>query len=119
MKTRDDWIYNYTEEDLAELLAASNAALASGKELHEITKDEYPLPTLGPKLDAIRKDVSFGKGFVLVRGASPPTAPGSTACVPSSCHCHRHRLCLPRRPLHPPLYSLSQASRWRSGHGLR
>jgi len=68
MKKRDDWIYAYSEQDLAELLAASDAALASGKELHEVTKAEFPLPTLGPKLDAMRKEVSFGKGFLLVKG---------------------------------------------------
>lgn len=61
------WTYNLSPEDITELKAATDAALASGKPLHTITKEEFHLPTLGPKLDAIRKEVSFGRGFAIIK----------------------------------------------------
>ena len=67
--TADEWTYRLTADDIAELGAAADAALASGKSLDQVlSKDEFPLPNLGPKLDAIRKDVSFGRGFSLIKG---------------------------------------------------
>ena len=66
--TADEWTYRLTADDIAELGAAADAALASGKSLDQVlSKDEFPLPNLGPKLDAIRKDVSFGRGFSLIK----------------------------------------------------
>jgi len=65
----DEWVYPLNPEDLAELGTAADAALSSQQPLDTITsKDEFPLPTLGPKLDSIRKDVSFGRGFALIKG---------------------------------------------------
>jgi hypothetical protein len=65
----DKWIHHLTPEDLAELGTAADAALYSQQPLHTITsKDKFPLPSLGPKLDFIRKDVSFGRGFALIKG---------------------------------------------------
>ncbi len=36
-----------------------------------VTKGNFPLPTLGPKLDLIRRDIHQGKGFALIRGLDP------------------------------------------------
>lgn len=36
------------------------------------SKADFPLPTLGPKLQAICHEVSFGRGFQLIRYASWP-----------------------------------------------
>lgn len=36
-----------------------------------VTKDNFPLPNLGPKLDAIRQDLHHGKGFGVIRGLDP------------------------------------------------
>lgn len=66
--SNEDWIYRLTPEDATELGAAAEAALADSRPLHEITKEDFLLPTLGPKLDAIRKEVSFGRGFALIKG---------------------------------------------------
>ncbi|KAL4531948.1 hypothetical protein Ndes2437B_g02377 [Nannochloris sp. 'desiccata'] len=65
----DNWVYHLTPEDLAELGTAANAALSSQQPLHTITsKDKFQLPTLGRKMEFIRKDVSFGRGFALIKG---------------------------------------------------
>ncbi len=34
----------------------------------EVTRDDFPLPTLAPTLEAIRQSVLFGRGFQLIRG---------------------------------------------------
>jgi Taurine catabolism dioxygenase TauD, TfdA family len=65
----EKWTHQLSSEDLAELGHAADSAISSQKPLHTITsKDAFPLPTLGPKLDFIRKDVSFGRGFTLIKG---------------------------------------------------
>ena len=65
----DKWIYHLSPEDIAELGTAAADALSSEKPLHTIlSKNEFPLPNLGHQLDRIRKDVSFGRGFALIKG---------------------------------------------------
>jgi len=44
------------------------AGLDIEKAPHTISKETFPLPTLGPVLEAIREDVATGRGFALVRG---------------------------------------------------
>jgi hypothetical protein len=67
--TSNQWTYNLTLDDLTELGNAADAAIASQRPLHTITsKTEFPLPTLGSTLDSLRKDVSFGRGFALIKG---------------------------------------------------
>lgn len=36
-----------------------------------VSKDNFQLPTLGPKLDQVRREVYDGKGFGVVRGLDP------------------------------------------------
>lgn len=37
----------------------------------EINKDNFDLPTLGPKLKSLQKDVYHGRGFTVLRGLDP------------------------------------------------
>jgi hypothetical protein len=43
-------------------------ALPPGARPQDATKDRFPLPTLGPKLEAAYEEVRNGRGFVLLRG---------------------------------------------------
>lgn len=36
--------------------------------LQTVTKADFPLPSLGPYLEAVRDEVVAGRGFALVRG---------------------------------------------------
>ena len=36
-------------------------------QVEDVTRQDFELPTLGPKLDAIHKDVIFGRGIRLLR----------------------------------------------------
>ena len=36
--------------------------------LQEISREEFPLPSLGPKLESFRDEVVLGRGFYLIKG---------------------------------------------------
>jgi hypothetical protein len=62
------WIYRLSNDEIAEIEAATEAALATGKDMAAITKEEFPLPQFSRTLDTIRHDLLEGRGFVLIRG---------------------------------------------------
>ncbi|HWB50993.1 MAG TPA: TauD/TfdA family dioxygenase [Stellaceae bacterium] len=67
MKQREaEWTYRFSATELAELEAA--AAAVRGRDLATLTRADFPLPTLGPVLDDLRREVVDGRGFVLLRG---------------------------------------------------
>ena len=68
MAGRSDWTIQLTPTDLAELDAAIAAHVAGGKAMGEITAESFRLPTLGPKLRAVLRELQEGRGFVLLRG---------------------------------------------------
>jgi hypothetical protein len=69
MRQREaEWTYRLTPADIAEVDAATAAVRARGLELAEIRRADFPLPTLGPALDRLRREVVAGRGFVLLRG---------------------------------------------------
>jgi len=68
MAGSDDWVYRLTPADIAEIDSAIHLNEAAGREIIDIGLAEFPLPTLGPKLFALRDEVLFGRGFVLMRG---------------------------------------------------
>ncbi|KAK9813026.1 hypothetical protein WJX72_007708 [[Myrmecia] bisecta] len=68
----DSYTYVFTSEDVAELTAAVDAIRARGvateKDIKALTKADYALPTLAPKLVELAKNVTYGRGFQLLRG---------------------------------------------------
>lgn len=68
--------YYLTKEDLAELSSAIDKVISSGRLLEEVTKDDFSLPTLGPKLTAIHDDLLFGRGIRVLKGLplGPPNS---------------------------------------------
>lgn len=63
------WLY---ARDLLPYLPEIDAALEKFKERElngpAVSADTFPLPTLGPHLRAVAKDLHDGPGFVLLRG---------------------------------------------------
>jgi hypothetical protein len=57
-----------TEAELAELDAALRHAMARSTDPLDLTKDDYPLPTLHERLGAIERELIDGRGFVRLRG---------------------------------------------------
>jgi hypothetical protein len=68
LATSTTWRHRLSADDVTELDRALAAAKASGRSLHALRADDLPLPGLTVKIDAWRREVAEGRGFVLVQG---------------------------------------------------
>jgi hypothetical protein len=68
MSASDEWVHVVSETDLAEIDAAMRPLVNADREIARIGKADFELPTLAPKLAAIREEVMAGRGFALIRG---------------------------------------------------
>lgn len=69
MRTREDaWLVHLSKTDLAEIETATDQALSSGLALSGVSKHNFVLPTLSSKITAWRREISEGRGFVVIRG---------------------------------------------------
>ena len=69
MRRREsEWTYRLSPAEIAEIEMAVREVRARRLDLAAITRDDFPLPTLGPVLDRLRGEVLDGRGFVLLRG---------------------------------------------------
>ncbi|KAA8912336.1 taurine catabolism dioxygenase TauD, TfdA family protein [Sphaerosporella brunnea] len=64
----EKWVHVWTPEQVAEIEAATEAYVASGRPLVEITRESFPLPTVRILLERTREDLVDGKGFALFKG---------------------------------------------------
>lgn len=62
------WIVPWSKADLAELDAAVRTAKTRGFDAATVTRDGFPLPTVAARLRALREEIEYGRGFVLLRG---------------------------------------------------
>jgi hypothetical protein len=68
MMKRTDWVHVLSAEDVAEVEAATRPLAERQVDIARITKADFPLPTVGPKLVGIGNEVINGRGFALLRG---------------------------------------------------
>lgn len=68
MAQRDDWHEALTPSDVDELDAALATAARSGKETAELSREDFPLPTLSQKIDRWRREIATGRGFQVLAG---------------------------------------------------
>lgn len=68
MRQRDDWLVPLTADALAEIAAAVAAARRRGLSMGELGRDDFPLPTLAPRIRAWAAELRDGRGFLLLRG---------------------------------------------------
>jgi hypothetical protein len=65
---RTDWIHHLSDVEIAEVEEASeHLDRQSGCNLASVRRDDFPLPTLGPRLKAVLDEVLSGRSFVLIR----------------------------------------------------
>ena len=57
----DEWIYPLSPNDVAELETAIAAVRVRGLDIADIKRADFPLPTLGPKLDRLREEILEGR----------------------------------------------------------
>jgi hypothetical protein len=67
MLTRRDWIEYLSETEIAEVDRATKSLAGARAEITAIRRDDFPLPTLGPRLQRIMNDTLNGRGFALIR----------------------------------------------------
>jgi len=62
------WLVSLTPQDLAEIGAAVRDVKAHGLALGEVGRNNFLLPTFGPKLARYLDEIRTGRGFVVLRG---------------------------------------------------
>ena len=70
MAARSDWLETLTPEECAEVAAATERLASPAVDIAKIRKQDFPLPTLAPRLLRICREVQQGLGFALIRGLS-------------------------------------------------
>jgi Taurine catabolism dioxygenase TauD, TfdA family len=65
---RDDWIWQLSADEIAELERATAAFLASGLPLESVSVANFVLPTLAGKLNQTLHQLVHGRGFIMIRG---------------------------------------------------
>lgn len=68
MKKRSDWIHQLDAKEIAEIEGAMQKLVDAHADIAQVTKADFPLPALAPKLCAIGDEVVNGRGFALLRG---------------------------------------------------
>lgn len=64
----DQWIYRLNQREIDEINKATAHARSTGKPLHSITQDDFPLSTMLPAIKNWAAELSDGQGFLLLRG---------------------------------------------------
>ncbi len=64
----DRWLGRLDGREIGELEAAARAWLEQGRDIAQITANEFALPTLGVRLERLRNDLLHGIGFGVLRG---------------------------------------------------
>ena len=63
-----EWTHRLTDDEVAELEAALAVARSRTDEVLDVTRDDFPLPTLEPVLAAIAAELIDGRGFLRISG---------------------------------------------------
>lgn len=68
MAASRDWLLTFTPGEIAEVETAARRFLETGREIGQMARADFPLPTLADRLTAELRQVLDGRGFVLFRG---------------------------------------------------
>jgi len=63
-----NWEVRLDPDELAEIESALTVARASGRDLHALGREEFPLPRVGPRLQGLLHELEHGRGFVQLKG---------------------------------------------------
>jgi len=63
-----DWLNQLSPAELNEIEQAADQAIGAGLEMSAVSKATFALPSLGPRIQNWREEISNGRGFVVVRG---------------------------------------------------
>jgi Taurine catabolism dioxygenase TauD, TfdA family len=77
----DDYWYPLSRDTLAELDRAVQAIRAAGKPIFSLTAEDFPLPSFENDAEALREELQFGSGFVIVKGLPLDRYTEEEACM--------------------------------------
>jgi len=64
----DAWLYQLGGREIADVMEAVDRVEASGCDVKDIQREDFPLPVLAPALADIKEELKDGRGFAVVRG---------------------------------------------------
>jgi hypothetical protein len=64
----DDWIWELSGAEIADIDTALNKVLASGRKWSEFGRDDFTLTTFGNRIEQCKHELKDGRGFVVLRG---------------------------------------------------
>jgi len=76
-----DYWYYLSAETLAELDCALRQIRSSGKSIFSLTVQDFPLPSFENDAEALREELQFGSGFVIVKGLPIDRYSEEEACM--------------------------------------
>ena len=62
------WIYHLTQHDIDDVHQAMLIAKSTGKKIHQLTSNDFPLSNFMNFLNDFKNELEDGRGFVLLRG---------------------------------------------------
>ncbi len=65
---RSDWIETLAPEEITELERARDEVRERDLALGQVRREDFPLPTLAPRIAGWARELDTGRGFLLVRG---------------------------------------------------
>ena len=67
-KKSSEWIYPLSQRQIGELMDRVTKLEQDGVDIKDITRENFPLPNVGPALEDMYHELTEGRGFVLIRG---------------------------------------------------
>ena len=64
----EDMVYQLSDQEIDEVLAAVSAAVETGRPTKELTAQDFPLPLLAPRIVEWRTLLADGLGFTVIYG---------------------------------------------------
>ena len=64
----ETWIHRFSSGELAELDRALDGVRGLARPVLDVTRENFALPTLGPLLTEVKRELLHGRGFILFRG---------------------------------------------------
>lgn len=68
MAKSTDWLYQFDDKEIGEIEAAMRPFVKHEARIGQMTKDDFPLPTLSKRMKEVKQDLLHGHGFLVLRG---------------------------------------------------
>lgn len=68
LRGRDDWVTHLSQDEIDDLDAGVRHAKGLGRELFSLTREDFPMPAMARRFEAVRRELEGGRGFALLRG---------------------------------------------------